>query len=160
MTGKNKKRATYKKHFRIVITLKSILIDISFNFSDPFIKSLIYLKSSVYPELSQLLKKYEKTNFDSTNELFYKTLLADVLDKFSGKELDAMQDYHKILSISTGVNIGLVTSDYKKKSIMRVYEKLFKELEGCHVSDETHKMLTSKNVGCFDVFISYLRVNY
>lgn len=93
-------------------------IDISINFSENFIKSLIFQVNSIYPEVIAIVKKYEKTSDELSGEEFYKSILEDVLSKFEPSEFNAMQSFHKSLSIAAGENIGLKTYNFKQKSII------------------------------------------
>jgi len=91
----------------------------------------MFQNQSKYQEVLTIVKKFEKSN-DSNNyesESFYKTLLGEVLDKLKHSELDHIQAYHKKLSISTGVNVGLVTTDFRKMTIIRLFDKLFEHLK-------------------------------
>ncbi len=105
-----------------------IIIVIALNFSDPFIKSLIFHTQSSYPEIQMIVKKYEKQTEDIKSKSFYQKLLGDVLDKIPIKDLDNMIDYHKVMSISTGANVGLVTENVKPFTIIRLFNKLFEYL--------------------------------
>ena len=88
----------------------------------------MFQNQSKYQEVLTIVKKFEKSN-DYESESFYKTLLGEVLDKLKHSELDDIQAYHKNLSISTGVNVGLVTTDFRKMTIIRLFDKLFEHLK-------------------------------
>ena len=101
------------------------ILDITFNFSENFIKSLIFQTNSEFPEILAIFKKFEKTSEDYTDESFYVTILEDVLSKFEPSEFNAMQAYHKNLSIATGQNVGLKIFDFKLKSIIKITEFIY-----------------------------------
>lgn len=100
-------------------------LDISINFSENFIKSLIFQVNSNFPEVLAIVKKYEKISDELTGEEFYKSILEDVLSKFEPSEFNAMQSFHKSLSIAAGENIGLKTYDFKQKSIIQLSNLFF-----------------------------------
>ena len=100
-------------------------LDITVNFSENFIKSLIFQVNSEFPEIIAIVKKYEKTSQDYTEEDLYKNILEDILSKFEPSEFNSMQSFHKSLSIATGENVGLKTFDYKQKSILKLTEHYY-----------------------------------
>lgn len=102
---------------------------VSSNFSEPFIRSLIYQGNSPYPEVLAIVKKYEKLSEDIQNPKFFEVLLADILGKFSNSDLDMMTAYHKNISIATGHNVGLSVQDNSQFCIMKVMEKMFLEIQ-------------------------------
>jgi len=117
---------------------------IALNFSDPFIKSLIFKSKSPFSEIKVIVKKYENQNDDVQRDSLYKNLLGDVLDKMPGFELDNMQAYHKTMSISTGINVGLITQDYRKHSVIRIFYKLYEEIKA-EIDDKTKIIIDIKD---------------
>jgi hypothetical protein len=102
---------------------------ISSNFSENFIKSLIFVTDSPYPEINAVVKKFDKLceenpNINSSGN-YFQMLLEDVLGKFSNSEIDIMTTFHKNVSIATGMNVGLTTTDHKRDSVIRVAERMF-----------------------------------
>jgi hypothetical protein len=92
---------------------------ISTNFSEPFIKSIVYQNNSGYSEINAIVKKYEKFSEDLSNPKYFEILLADILGKFSNSDLDVMTGYHKNISIATGINVGLSTQDNSKSCVIK-----------------------------------------
>jgi hypothetical protein len=86
---------------------------------------LIFQVNSEFPEIIAIVKKYEKTAQEYTEEDLYKSILEDVLSKFEPSEFNSMQNFHKNLSIGTGENIGLKTFDFKQKSIVNLTEHFY-----------------------------------
>ena len=97
---------------------------ISLNFSEPFIKSIVYQTNSCFPEINLIVKKYEKISEDLSNPKFFEILLADILGKFSNSDLDVMTGYHKNISVATGINVGLSTQDNSKMCTMKLIDNL------------------------------------
>jgi hypothetical protein len=102
---------------------------ISCNFSEPFVRSLLFQVNSQYPEVLALTKKYEKVQDDISSSKFFGLLLEDVLSKFSNSEIDIMTNYHTSLSKATGVNIGLSTTDAKQECVSKVVENILLSLK-------------------------------
>lgn len=119
--------------------LKSFTNYIVNNFSEPFLKSLVFQTNSHYVEVQAIVKKYDKLteeNFSNNNNSsidindnnMFQGLLEDVLNKFSNSEFDVMTIHHQNLSKATGINLGLTTSDIKKSSPLYVLNKMMKVL--------------------------------
>ena len=117
--------------------LKSFTNHIATNFSEPFLKSLLFQTNSPYAEVHAIVKKFDKLteeNFANNNNSsidvndygFFQGLLEDVLSKFSNSEFDVMTIHHQNLSKATGINLGLTTSDIKKSSPLYVLNKMMK----------------------------------
>lgn len=98
---------------------------ITSNFSEPFIKSLLYQTNSPYPEVTALIKKYDKLaeEMSINSPHFMKSLIEDVLAKFSNSEFDIMTTYHKNISTATGVNVGLSMSEGKDECFLKCLER-------------------------------------
>ena len=101
----------------------------STNFSEQFVKSLIFQTNSPYTEILAIAKKYEKLSDEISSENFFKNILEELLSKFSKSEFATMQQYHKSISICTGMNVCLVTNDFKQKSVYRIIEKFFYKIK-------------------------------
>ena len=88
---------------------------ITYNFSDKFICSLLLQQNPKFKNISEIMKKYEKTSKESNFDPYdnYDNILTDIISKFSKKEMDFMKDYHKTISIATGVKCGLSEDDFK-----------------------------------------------
>lgn len=103
------------------------------NFSEAFVKSLIYQSTSSYPEILAIVKKYEKLSEENMGVVngpnFFQNLLEDVLSKFSHSEIDIMMTYHKNMSISTGINVGLSTSDNKKDCVINIMNRMLEKMK-------------------------------
>lgn len=107
------------------------------NFSAPFLKSLVFMKNSVYKEVRELAEKYEKMcdkneDYNPVSSSFLNTITQDVLQYFSNSEFNIMSADHKIISKVTGVHCGLSTKDIKYcilKKIGNFYNKFF-EING------------------------------
>lgn len=120
--------------------VKSYTNYIANNFSEPFLKSLLYQTHSIYPEIQAIAKKYDKINddnfaFNNNSSLdinndysIFQCLLEDVLSKFSNSEFDIMTIYHQNLSKATGINLGLTANNVKKSSPLYVLNRMFKVL--------------------------------
>lgn len=97
-------------------------LDISTNFSKSFIKSLMYRLNSPYLEVNSIVKKYEK---EAEDENLYENLLEDLLQKLQNSELSIMKQYHKNLSIATGINVGLLCDVIEEKNFFKRMDKFF-----------------------------------
>lgn len=75
-----------------------------------------------------------------------------------------MQQYHRNISIATGVNVGLITIDFKQKSIYRLLEKFFyktKLLESDHLEPEDlikQQSIDLTRNECRENLLCYLKV--
>jgi hypothetical protein len=105
---------------------------VTLNFSEPFIKSLLFQSNSQFSEVIALHKKYEKLaeEVNSSSANFFKHLIEDVLGRFSNSEFNNMTAYHRGVSIATGVNVGLVESDNKQECFLKNIEKVFLHKKG------------------------------
>lgn len=118
-------------------TFNSFQEYISNNFSAPFLKSLVYMKHSVYEEVREIATKCEKLcdkdeNYNPASPSFLNTITNDVLQAFSNSEFNIMSADHKIISKATGVHCGMSTKDIKYciiKKIKNFYNKFF-EING------------------------------
>ncbi len=90
---------------------------------------MIFQINSPFPEILAIVRKYEKLSEEITSENFFKNILEELLSKFSKSEFSSMQQYHKNISIATGMNVGLVTNDFKQKSIYRLIERYFYKIK-------------------------------
>jgi len=128
--------------------IKSFTNYVATNFSEPFLKSLIFQTNSPYAEVLLIVKKFDKLteeNFSDNNNSsidindygVFQVLLEDVLSKFSNSEFDVMTIHHQNLSKATGINLGLTTSDIKKSSPVYVLNKMIKVLSNVnnHIID-------------------------
>ena len=86
---------------------------ITYNFNREFICNLIMKPNKKYREINTLNKKYQK-EFDNPEfnpienfERIYK----DAVKKFINKDFEFMKHYHKIISLSTGIQCGLSEND-------------------------------------------------
>lgn len=113
---------------------------ICYNFSEPFVNHLVCNNTnfqgeemmSDYKEINEIKKKIKKQfkdGFDITNTSHYQIVLQEVLKHMSKSELDIMINFHKNLSISTGVNVGLFSDDYRKHSFLIVMHKLIYKIK-------------------------------
>lgn len=102
---------------------------VSSNFSEPFLKSLLYQTNSNYSEVIALIKKYEKLadEINPCSSGFLKSFMEDVLGKFSNSEFNIMTTYHMNISIATGVNVGFITNDYKQDCFLKILEKFYEK---------------------------------
>lgn len=101
---------------------------VSTNFSDAFVRSLVYQTNSIYPEILAVSKKYQKQQEYSNTMEYFENLLSDVLSKFSNSELDVMTSYHKNISVATGTNIGLAIQDNSQFSFLKTLKIMFEDL--------------------------------
>lgn len=126
---------------------------ISANFSEPFIKSMIYQNNSSHPEIQSIIKKHEKLadEYDLNSAEYLKTLIEEVLSKFSNSEFDIMTSYHKNISIATGINVGLAMADYKKHSVTKIAERMFSKMK------EGKSGKTFVQNGCREILYIYLK---
>jgi len=119
--------------------LKSFSNYIAMNFSEPFLKGLVFQTNSSYAEVQSLARKFDKLteeNFTNNNNssvdindpAIFQALLEDVLGKFSNSEFDVMTIHHQNLSKATGINLGLTTGNVKKSSPLYVLNKMLKVL--------------------------------
>lgn len=117
--------------------LKSFTNYIAMNFSEPFLKSLVFHNNSHYQEIQAIVKKYDnltEENFEINNNsdinfddnAVIQELMQDVLGKFSNSEFDVMAIHHQTLSKATGINIGLTTNNIKKGSPLYVINRMMK----------------------------------
>ena len=107
--------------------------------------------------------KYEKLSDEIANENFFKNILEELLSKFSNSEFSIMQQYHKNISIATGINVGLITTDFKQKSIYRLLEKYFYKVKLIESEVDENELSKQSSVDlisneCRDNLISYLKV--
>jgi hypothetical protein len=144
---------------------------VSSNFSEPFIKSLLYQTNSNYAEVIALIKKYEKLadEINPCSAGFLQSFIEDVLAKFSNSEFDIMTTYHKNISIATGVNVGFVTNDYKKDCFLKVLERFYEKMKNedneiINDEKENDKKINNSNTSlnlfkneCRENLYSYLR---
>lgn len=104
------------------------------NFSEPFIYYLISYNVNAngeeiysdYKEVNDLkskLRKMFKDNIDLSDPNYYQPVLHEILRPFYKNNLDNMMEYHKNLSIATGVNVGLYMADHKKNSFVNIMHK-------------------------------------
>jgi len=126
---------------------------ISANFSEPFIKSLVYQINPTYNEINTIIKKHDNLidDMDINSEEYLKILIEDVLSKFTNSEFDIMTAYHKNISIATGVNVGLAMADHKHHSVSKIAERMFNKVK----ERKAEKNLV-KN-GCREIMYIYLR---
>lgn len=117
-------------------TINSFHEYIVVNFSPNFLRSIIFGKDSVYTEIRDLAMKYEHlceaNEFNINTQDFLKNMTKDVLSFFSNSELNIMTMYHKQLSMATGVNCGMSTTDTKfcvNKKVEKLFMKFF-EIHG------------------------------
>jgi hypothetical protein len=127
---------------------------VTLNFSEPFIKSLLFQTNSQFSEVVALHKKYEKLaeEVNSSSANFFKNLIEDVLGRFSNTEFNNMTAYHRGVSIATGVNVGLVESDNKQECFLKSIEKVFLHKKG-QINED---ILLVKNE-CRENLYSYLK---
>jgi hypothetical protein len=124
---------------------------ISTNFSEPFIRGLLFQVNSQYPEVVAINKKYEKVQEDISSPKFFAQLLEDLLSKFGNSEIDIMTTYHNSLSRATGINVGLSTDDYSKQCITKVIEDIMAALK-----DEAKSSSLITN-DCRENILTYLK---
>jgi hypothetical protein len=126
---------------------------ISTNFSEPFIKSLVYQINPIYNEINSIIKKHDNLidEMDINSEEYLKILIEDVLSKYTNSEFDIMTAYHKNISLATGVNVGLAMADHKHDSVCKIAERMFNKIK----EGNTQKNFV-KN-GCREIMYIYLR---
>jgi hypothetical protein len=106
------------------------------NFSEQYIQSIVYMNNSPIPEIQKIVKffdKYNEENFNSSNfqsfsrrNSFSEVLKEQILNKLTSDQLIEMKNFHKIISRSTGFNMGLITEDEKENSFLNVFDKYLK----------------------------------
>jgi phosphoenolpyruvate carboxylase len=125
---------------------------------------LIFQVNSPYPEILSIVKKYEKLSDEIASENFFKNMLEELLSKFSNSEFSIMQQYHKNISIATGINVGLITTDFKQKSVYRLLEKFYYKTKLIEQEVQDSTDLTKQpsielvNNECRNNLLSYLKV--
>jgi hypothetical protein len=122
---------------------------ISSNFSEPFIRGLLFQVNSIFPEITAINKKYEKVQEDISSPTFFAGLLEDILSKFSNSEIDIMTTYHNSLSKATGINIGISTDDMKKECVIKVIDDILVTMR-----DEPELLINNE---CRDNILTYLK---
>jgi hypothetical protein len=122
---------------------------ISSNFSEPFLRGLLFQVNSTYPEIIAINKKYEKVQEDISSPSFFAGLLEDILSKFSNSEIDIMTTYHNSLSKATGINVGISTDDMKKECIISVVSDILQQTK--------ENPDTLANNECRDNILTYLK---
>lgn len=134
-------------------TYNSFTSYISSNFSEPFIKSLVYQINPSHSEINTIIKKHDKLidEMDQNSSEYLKILIEDVLSKFSNSEFDIMTAYHKNISIATGVNVGLVMADYKQECVTRITERMFNKIKEGKIGK------TFVINGCREILYIYLK---
>jgi hypothetical protein len=91
-------------------------------------------------------------------------MLEELLSKFSNSEFSIMQQYHKNISIATGINVGLITTDFKQKSVYRLLEKFYYKTKLIEQEVQDSTDLTKQpsielvNNECRNNLLSYLKV--
>jgi hypothetical protein len=98
---------------------------ISNNFSEAFIRSLIFQTNTNYSEIIAIIKKYEKID-DLGSDRMFQSLLEDVLQRFNNSEIDIMTTYHSNISKATGINVGLITGDCKYDCAINIVDRTLK----------------------------------
>lgn len=106
------------------------------NFSEPIV-NLIALNGnpedmSDYKEVNDIRKKVKKIlkePFDIKNKNQYGLVLREILILITKQDLDNMTNYHKTLTIATGVNVGLFLEDFKCNSFLMVLHKLLYKIK-------------------------------
>lgn len=114
------------------------------HFSAAFIKSIVYMNNSPFSKIKEIVKKYEdlqdlNPNYNPNNPNFLETITKNVLDKMNASEFSISSAYHKRLSISTGVNCGMSTKDWKycfMSKMKAMFDKVF--------SNKMHKLIPNK----------------
>jgi len=112
---------------------------ISFNFSEPFIYSIISQHTNMngeeiysdYKEINEgrlKLKKLFKEKIDLSNYIHYQQVLQQILKPFPKEKLNQMMDNHKNLSIASGVFIGLYNVDHTYNAFTFQIQKLYLNL--------------------------------
>jgi hypothetical protein len=158
---KNTKNYHYDWSSQKKLTYNSFTNYVTFNFSEPFLRSLIYMNNSQYSEVLAIVKKYERMFDDKDNTIninspsFFQNLLEDVLAKFSNSEIDIMTTYHKNISIATGVNVGLSLNDNKNDSFLKIMERVYEKIKNENLEELDKKFLKNE---CRENLYSYLRV--
>lgn len=109
---------------------------ISQNFSENFLKSIIYMSNSPYIEIKNIAKYFQRYNEDIANSNnnfstssksdFMEILKEQILTKFSQKQIKEIQRHHKNLSRATGINVGLILDDEAKNSFLEIYDEFFR----------------------------------
>ena len=93
----------------------SFLQYITYNYNEKFICSLILKHKTKYQEVTQLLQKYEKKFEDSSFDPYnnYENIFNDINSKFYKNEKEFMRNYHNLISVATGIKIGLSEDEYR-----------------------------------------------
>ena len=88
---------------------------ISYYYNEKFICSLILKHKTKYPEVIQLLQKYQNKFDDSTFDPYnnYENIFNDINSKFYKNEKQFMRNYHNIISMATGIKSGLSEEEYR-----------------------------------------------
>ena len=102
------------------------------NFSEQFIQSIVYMNNSSIPEIQKIVSFFEKYNEENYNysnyhsfsrrNSFGEVLKEQILNKLTASQLLETENFHKIISMASGFNIGLITEDEKENSFLFVFD--------------------------------------
>jgi len=91
-------------------TILSFANYVTINFSDQFIRALIFQNHSIYSEINQIHSKHENQSDDFYSESFYNTVFDEIKSKITDDDLIKMEYYHKDMSLATGISVGLINN--------------------------------------------------
>ena len=98
---------------------------IGYNYSRKFICSLIMINDSKFSEIVQLNKKYEKKFDDSSFDPYdnFESIFNDVNSKLTQFEKTGIKNYHRLISLATGIQSGLSENEYQNCALNYLNEE-------------------------------------
>ncbi len=151
-------------------SVKNFTNFISNNFSEPFLRGLVFQQNSKFKEVKYIMEKYDRLTeeaflnndnrgIDINNDYdIFQLLLEDVLKKFTNSDLDIMTLQHMTLSKATGINLGLTSNNVKKGSPLNVITKMYKVFNDKNLNGDRYNENIIENE-CRNNILWYLKVN-